>query len=96
MKSKIKQVVKQSALALVFENVQKIPMIEITIAAKGKQPDYSVKVPKAFLEEVYAIGVRDGFEMYIESGAIRQTTRVKQYEKHNQTYSSVVRTTPRI
>ena len=72
MKLKIKQVAKQAALALVFENVQKIPMIEITIAAKGKQPNYSVKVPKAFLEEVYAIGVRDGFEMYIESGAIRQ------------------------
>ena len=71
MKSKIKQVAKQAALALVFENVQKVPIIEITIAAKGKQPDYSVKVPKAFLEEVYAMGVRDGFEMYIESGAIR-------------------------
>ena len=74
MKLKIKQVAKQAALALVFENVQKIPMIEITIAAKGKQPNYSVKVPKAFLEEVYAMGVRDGFEMYIESGAIRQMT----------------------
>ena len=55
MKSKIKQVAKQAALALVFENVQKIPMIEIS---------------KAFLEEVYAIGVRDGFEMYIESGRV--------------------------
>ena len=71
MKSKIKQVAKKAALALVFENVQKVPMVEITIAAKGKQPDYSVKVPKVFLEEVYAIGLRDGYEMYIESGAIR-------------------------
>ena len=71
MKSKIKQVVKQAALALVFENVHIIPMIEIIIAAKGKQPNYNIRVPKAFLEEVYAMGVRDGFEMYIESGAIR-------------------------
>ncbi len=68
---KIKQVAKQAALALVFENVQKIPMVEITIAAKGKQPDYNVRVPKAFLEEVYSIGVKDGFNMYIESGAVR-------------------------
>jgi hypothetical protein len=71
MKSKIKQVAKKAALALVFENVHIIPMIEIIIAAKGKQPNYNIRVPKAFLEEVYAMGVRDGFEMYIESGAIR-------------------------
>ena len=70
MKSKIKQVAKQAALALVFENVQKVPIIEITIAAKGKQPDYSVKVPKAFLEEVYSMGLRDGFNMYIENGRV--------------------------
>jgi hypothetical protein len=71
MKSKIKQVAKQAALALVFENIRKVPTVEITIAAKDKQPDYSVKVPKAFLEEVYAIGVKDGFNMYIDNGAVR-------------------------
>ena len=71
MKSKIKQVAKQAALALVFENVRKVPTVEITIAAKGKQPDYSVKVPKAFLEEVYTIGVKDGFNMYIDNGAVK-------------------------
>ena len=49
MKSNIKQVAKQAALALVFENINKIPMVEITIAAKGEQPNYSIKVPKAFL-----------------------------------------------
>ena len=72
MKSNIKQVAKQAALALVFENINKIPMVEITIAAKGKQPNYNIKVPKVFLEEVYAMGVKNGFEIYIESGAIRQ------------------------
>jgi len=67
----IKEVAKTAALTLVFENVQKIPMVEITIAAKGKQPNYNIKVPKAFLEEVYAMGVKDGFEMYIDNGAVR-------------------------
>jgi hypothetical protein len=71
MKSNIKQVAKQAALALVFENINKIPMVEITIAAKGEQPNYNVKVPKVFLEEVYAMGVKDGFEMYIDNGAVR-------------------------
>ena len=70
MKSKIKQVAKQAALALVFENINKIPMVEITIAAKGEQPNYNVRVPKAFLEEVYSIGLRDGFNMYIENGRV--------------------------
>jgi hypothetical protein len=70
MKS-IKEVATKAAEILVFENVQKIPMVEITIAAKGKQPNYNIKVPKAFLKEVYAIGVKDGFEMYIDNGAVR-------------------------
>jgi hypothetical protein len=37
MKSNIKQVAKQAALALVFENVQKIPMVEITITTKNSE-----------------------------------------------------------
>ena len=70
MKS-IKEVATKAAEILVFENVQKIPMVEITIAAKGKQPNYNIKVPKAFLKEVYVMGVKDGFEMYIDNGAVR-------------------------
>ncbi len=67
----IKEVATKAAEILVFKNIQKIPMVEITIAAKGEQPNYNVKVPKAFLEEVYAMGVKDGFEMYLDNGAVR-------------------------
>ena len=67
----IKEIAIKAAEILIFENVQKIPMVEITIAAKGKQPNYNIKVPKAFLKEVYAMGVKDGFEMYIDNGAVR-------------------------
>lgn len=70
---KIKQVAKEAALALVFEDVNKLPMIEVNVSAKGKKQNtglYSIKVPKAFINEVYSIGLKDGFEMYIENGRV--------------------------
>lgn len=36
-------------------------MVEITIAAKGEQPNFSIKVPKAFLEQIYSIGFKNGY-----------------------------------
>ena len=47
-------------------------MIEVTIAPK-KNPDsntYSIRIPKKFLEEVYSMGLQDGFRMYIDEGRV--------------------------
>ena len=57
----IEEVATKAAEILVFEDTQKIPMVEITIAVKGEQPNYSIKVPKAFLEQIYSIGFKNGY-----------------------------------
>lgn len=56
----IQEVAEQAALVLVFEDGKTLPMVEITFAPKGGEQNYSIRVPKAFLEEIYAIGFRDG------------------------------------
>jgi hypothetical protein len=56
----IKEIAIKAAEILIFENVQEIPMVEITIAAKGQQPNYNIKVPKAFIEEIYKMGIEEG------------------------------------
>jgi len=70
---KIEKVVTKAAKEMVFESKEKLKMIEVTIAPK-KNPDsnntYSIRIPKKFLEEVYSMGLRDGFNMYIENGRV--------------------------
>ena len=56
----IQEVAEQAALVLVFEDGKTLPMTEITFAPKGEEQSYSIRVPKAFLEEIYAMGFRDG------------------------------------
>jgi hypothetical protein len=69
----IKEVATEAAKELVFESKEKLKMIEVTIAPK-KNPDsnntYSIRIPKKFLEEVYSMGLQDGFRMYIEEGRV--------------------------
>ena len=62
----IQEVAEQAALVLMFENTETLPMTEITFSPKGEEPNYSIRVPKAFLEEVYAIGFKDGFSKCVE------------------------------
>jgi len=62
----IQEVAEQAALVLLFENSETLPMTEITFSPKGGEQNYSIRVPKAFLEEVYAIGFKDGFGMAVE------------------------------
>ena len=62
----IQEVAEQAALVLMFENTETLPMTEITFSPKGEEPNYSIRVPKAFLEEVYAIGFKEGFSMWSE------------------------------
>jgi len=55
----IKEVVSDAALGLVFEKKEDIIMWDITISfADGNH--YQIKVPKAFIEEVYSIGFNEG------------------------------------
>ena len=68
----IKEVATKAAIEMVFESKEKLKMIEVTIAPK-KNPDsntYSIRIPKKFLEEVYSIGLQDGFRMYIDEGRV--------------------------
>ena len=62
----IQEVAEQAALVLMFKNTETLPMTEITFSPKGEEPNYSIKVPKEFLEVVYAIGFKDGFGMVVE------------------------------
>ena len=48
----IQEVAEQAALVLMFENSKTLPMTEITFSPKGGEQNYSIRVPKAFLEEV--------------------------------------------
>jgi len=69
---KIEKIVTKAAETILFEKANLLPMVEVTIKPKDEDGySYSIKVPKALLEEIYAIGVKDGFEMYIENGAVR-------------------------
>jgi len=62
----IQEVAEQAALVLMFENSETLPMTEITFSPKGGEQNYSIRVPKAFLEEVYAIGFKEGFSKCVE------------------------------
>ena len=62
----IQEVAEQAALVLMFENTETLPMTEITFSPKGEEPNYSIRVPKAFLEDVYATGFKDGFSKCVE------------------------------
>ena len=59
----IQEVATEAAQIVVFENPETLVMLNIIIVPKelpkGTKP-YNVEIPKAFLEEIYAIGVRDG------------------------------------
>ena len=55
----IKGVASDAMLALVFEKKEDIVMWDITISSADGN-SYLVKVPKAFLEEVYRLGVEEG------------------------------------
>ena len=48
----IQEVTEQAAIVLMFENSKTLPMTEITFSPKGGEQNYSIRVPKAFLEEV--------------------------------------------
>jgi hypothetical protein len=61
----IQEVAEEAALVLMFENTETLPMTEITFSPKGEEPNYSIRVPKAFLEEIYAIGFKEGFSMRV-------------------------------
>jgi hypothetical protein len=68
----IKEVATKAAKEMVFESKEKLKMIEVTIAPK-KNPEsntYSIRIPKKFLEEVYSMGLQDGFRMYIDEGRV--------------------------
>jgi len=58
----IQEVAEQAALVLLFENSETLPMTDITFSPKGLESNYYIRVPKAFLEEVYAIGYKDGYD----------------------------------
>jgi len=62
----IQEVAEQAALVLMFENIETLPMTEITFSPKGGEQNYSIRVPKAFLEDVYATGFKDGFSKCVE------------------------------
>ena len=57
---KMEERIKEAAQALIFEQEETLPMVEITFAPEGGKQNYSIRVPKAFIEEIYKLGVAEG------------------------------------
>jgi hypothetical protein len=56
----IQEVVIEAAGAMVFEDAQSTPMIEVTISSKEDSSNsYSIRLPKLFLEEFARLAVEN-------------------------------------
>ena len=57
----LEEVTKKAAETILFEDKELLPMIEINIKAKQEDSQsYSIRVPKAFVEEIYRMGIKEG------------------------------------
>ena len=61
MKS-IKEIATQAAEVILFEQAENLTMLDITVLPPDGDVTrrYSIRLPKAFLEEVYRLGVEEG------------------------------------